>query len=446
MQPILVMGDGALANGVGDALAAAGRDVRRLRRWNDRQLRRELEGELGAVVVVSRDDIAVLRTALLVEYLSPGVRLIATIFDRTVADQVIAAIPNCEVLSMADAAVGAVLGPCIDARLAMLQREPSGNFVAVTAADEPQVEDLDHHPPPRHHRVLRRLTEQLRPYDQVSRVMLLSLLALFVLIMLEALIVSLHFRESFDTALYNATKVTATVGSSPVVDEGPAWLHVYAVVTIALALVLVAVFTAAVVRRFDSARLTGIVGRRTVPRYDHVVVVGLGQVGFRLCLELRRLNIPVIAVEHELDSPWVRIARQRKIPIVIARGGDRFVLEKLSLGRARALAAVTSDELVNVSVSVAALAVEPGLRTVLRAGSNEVTRETQALFPVGVAVDVERIAAVALAGAALGNDHVRGFAVGDETWLLQADGTVGRFPGTTHTGAATDGDASGVVA
>jgi len=429
MQSILVMGDGALANGVGDALLAAGREVRRLRRWNDRELRRELEGEVGAVVVVSRDDIAVLRTALLVEYLRPGVRLIATIFDRTVADQVIAAIPNCQVISMADAGVGAVLGPCVDARLAMLQREPGGNFVAVASGEEPRVVDLDHHPPPRHHRILRRLAEQLRPYDQVSRIMLLSLLALFSLILLEAVIVSLHFHEPFHTALYDATKVTATVGSSHAVDDGPAWLHVYAVVTIALALVLVAVFTASVVRRFESARLTGIVGARTVPRYDHVVVVGLGQVGFRLCLELRRLRIPVVAVEEDADSPWVRIARRRKIPIVIGRGGDRFVFERLSLGRARALAAVTSDELVNVNIAVTALAVEPGLRTVLRAGSNEVTRETQALFPVGVAVDVVRVAAVALAGAALGDDNVRGFAAGDATWLLQPDGSLERFPG-----------------
>ena len=433
MQSILVMGDGALADGVGDALDTAGRPVRRMRRWNDRELGRELAGSVGAVVVVSRDDIAVLRTALLVEYLSPGVRLIVTIFDRTVADQVIAAIPNCQVVSMADAAVGAVLGPCVDARLAMLQREPGGNFVAVAGpthpGEAPHVVDLDHRPPPRHHRMLRRLAEQLRPYDHVSRVMLGSLLSLFALVLLEALIVSLQFHERFDGALYNATKVTATVGSSPLVDRGPAWLHMYAVVTIAVALVLVAVFTASVVRRFESARLTGIVGPRTVPRFDHVVVVGLGQVGFRLCLELRRLNIPVIAVEHDIDSPWVRIARQRKIPIVVGRGADRFVLERLSLGRARALAAVTSDELVNVNVSVAALAVEPGLRTVLRAGSNEVTRETQALFPIGVAVDVVRIAAVALAGAALGDDFVRAFAVGDETWLLRADGTVGRFPG-----------------
>jgi voltage-gated potassium channel Kch len=432
MQSILVMGDGALANGVGDALVAAGRAVRRLRRWNDRELRRELEGDVGAVVVVSRDDIAVLRTALLVEYLRPGVRLTVTIFDRTVADQVIAAIPNCEVLSMADAALGAVLGPCVDARLVALQRERGGNVVAVAApgdGEEPRVVDVDHRPPPRHHRLLRRLAEQLRPYDHVSRVMLGSLVALFALVLVEAVIVALHFHEGFDMALYNATKVTATVGSSPVVDAGPAWLHVYAVVTIALALVLVAVFTASVVRRFESARLTGIVGARTVPRFDHVVVVGLGQVGFRLCLELRRLGIPVLAVEQDIDSPWVRIARRRKIPIVIGRGGDRFVLERLSLGGARALAAVTSDELVNVNVSVAALAVEPALRTVLRAGSNEVTRETQALFPIGVAVDVVRVAAVALAGAALGDDDVRAFGVGDATWLLEADGSLKRFPG-----------------
>jgi Trk K+ transport system NAD-binding subunit len=430
MQSILVMGDGALASGVAESLADAGRTVRRLRRWNDRELRRQLEDtDVGAVVVVSRDDIATLRTALLVEYQRPGVRLIVTIFDRTVAEQVMAAVPNCEVLSMADGALGAVLGPCVDARLAMLQREPGGNFVAVTVEDGvPRVTDVDHRPPPRHHRVLRRLAEQLRPHDQVGRVMLWSLVALVVLVFLEALIVSLHFHEAFDTALYNATKVTATVGSSPLVDHGPAWLHIYAVITIALAIVLVAVFTASVVRRFDSARLTGIIGQRTVPRFDHVIVVGLGQVGFRLALELRRLGIPVVVVEEDIDSPWVRIARQRKIPIVIGRGGDRFVLERLSLGRARALAAVTSDELANVAISVTALAVEPELRTVLRAGSNEVTRETQALFPVGLAVDVVRIASAALAGAALGDNHARGFCVGEETWLLQSDGTLGRFP------------------
>ncbi len=431
MQSILVMGDGALARGVVEALHGAGAGVRRLRRWNDRQLRRELDDpEVTAVVVVARDDVAVLRTALLVEYLRPGVRLIVTIFDRTVARQVIAAIPNCEVLSMADAAVGSILGPCVDPRLATLYRA-GDDLVAVEAPNggEPQRVELDHRAPARPHRLLRWLGEQLRPHDHVSRVMLASLLGLFVLVGAEAIVVGLHAHEGWTDALYSAMKATTTVGPNHAVDEGPWWLKLYATLTIAAALVLVAIFTATVVHRFMRPRLTGIVGRRTVPRSGHVVVVGLGQVGFRLCLELRALGIPVVAVERDVDAPYVHLAAQRKIPIVVGSGVDRYVLERLSLGRARALAAVTSDELVNVTVSVTALAVEPGLRTVLRAGSNEVTRETQALFPVGVAQDLQRVAASALAAAALAQEPVHAFAVGDATWVVdQGGGRLRRFP------------------
>jgi hypothetical protein len=404
--------------------------VRRLRRWNDRELKRELHDPgTEAVVVVARDDIAVLRTALLVEYLRPGVRLIVTIFDRTVARQVLRTIPNCEVLSMADAAVGSVLGPLVGERLVTLFRE-DGELVAVEAGEDgtPRVVAFDHTLPARPHRFRRWLGEQLRPYDHVSRVMLLSLLGLIAVVGLEALIVSLHAHENFGEALYGATKVTATVGPNSVVDHGPLWLKLYATATIAAAIILVAVFTATVVHRFMNPRLTGIFGRRTVPRSGHVVVVGLGQVGFRLCLELRALGIPVVAVERDESGPFVRLAAQRKIPVVIGNGVDRYVLERLSLSRARALAAVTSEELINVTVSVTALAVDPQLRTVLRSGSNEVTRETQALFPIGVAKDLVRVAATALAASALAQEHVHAFSVEDRTWVATEGAGLRTFP------------------
>jgi hypothetical protein len=330
---------------------------------------------------------------------------------------------------MADAVVGSILGPLVDQRLTTLYRD-GDELVAVEAGDDgvPRLFGLEHRLPARPHRFRRWLGEQLRPYDHVSRVMLLSLIALLALVSAEAAIVSLHGSESFGEALYGATKVTATVGPNSVVDHGPLWLKLYATATIAAAIVLVAVFTATVVHRFMNPRLTGIFGRRTVPRSGHVVVIGLGQVGFRLCLELRALGIPVVAVESEAASPFVRLASQRKIPVVIGNGVDRYVLERLSLSRARALAAVTSEELINVTVSVTALDVAPQLRTVLRSGSNEVTRETQALFPIGVATDLVRVAATALAAAALQQEPVHAFSVGDRTWLVAASGALRPFP------------------
>lgn len=391
--PMVLIGEGPLAEDVERTLIALGAPVRHLRRPGDRELRRALEQEPAVALVISRDDIAALHAALLIQYLRPGIRLIVTIFDRTVAGQVRRAIPTSHVLSMADASVGAVLGPCVDPALVSLHREraagtapggPPRHWIAVhDAPDGPRIAPFDHRPPSAARRLARRLSAQLRPYDRIARVLVLSLAGLLGLVAIETVLAVIVGHESFVTGIYGAAKTIVTVGPS---------------------------------------------ASRTVPRRDHVVVVGLGQVGFRLCLELRALGVDVVAVESNPQVRHVALARGLRVPVVIARGGDRLALERLSLPRARALAAVTSDEYANIAISVTALAVEPTLRTVLRAGTNDVTRETQALFPVGVPQDLQRIAAAALAATALGRKFVQAFEHGGVTYLHLPDGSVAPFP------------------
>ncbi len=438
----LLIGDGPLAAGVEQTLRDAGRSVRRLRRPVDRELRRALADEAtAAVTVIDRDDIAAMRTALLVEYLRPRIRLVVTIFDRTVAEQLIRAIPNCNVVSMADASAGAIVGPCVDRRLVALHRGDDGldGLIAVHgdpeiaeehAAEEtlPRVAPYPYRAPSAAVRALRWLGAQFRPPDRDAALLLWSLLGLVGLVVLETLLaLATSEHEPFVIAAYEATKAIAAVGPSGFFEHGETWARLYGIASMALGVVLTAVFTAALVNRVLSRRLTGIVGARTIPRSGHVVVAGLGQVGFRVCLELRAMGIPVVAVEQDPQAPNVALARGLKVPVVIGRGGDRYVLERLSLGRARALAAVTSDELVNVAISVAALAVQPGLPTVLRAGSNDVTRETAALFPIGVAQDLDRIAAAAIAATAIGHQLAHAFAHRGETWIETETG-LARFP------------------
>jgi len=433
----LVIGEGTLADGVQQALREAGQSVSWLRRPADRELRRALADErTQAAVVIDRDDIAALRTALLVEYLRPGIRLVVTIFDRTVAEQLIRTIPNCNVVSMADASAGAIVGPCVDAALVALHRADDGTLVAVHGVDEshargdeqPHVSPYAYHPPSAPLRAARRLRAQFRPPDRGSALLLWSLIGLVFLVVLEAVLaISTTHHEPAVTALYEATKAIAAVGPSAFFEHGSTWQKAYGIASMVLGVVLTAVFTAALVNRVLSRRLTGIFGSRTIPRAGHVVVVGLGQVGFRVCLELRALGIDVVAVEQDAHAPNVALARGLKVPVVIGRGGDRYVLERLSLSRARALAAVTSDELANISISVSALAVQPGLRTVLRAGSNEVTRETAALFPIGVAQDLDRVAAAALAATAIGHELAHAFVHGGRSYIETATG-IERFP------------------
>ncbi|MEV0702428.1 hypothetical protein AB0I53_31545 [Saccharopolyspora sp. NPDC050389] len=122
-RTLLVIGDDEdLGQSVADHAQRWGNHVDRLHRPDDDELRRRLPASVDGVAVVSRNDIVALRYALLVEHLAPGVRLVVTIFDRTVADELTRTVPNCTVLGMTDAIVPALLGTCVSPDLASLQR------------------------------------------------------------------------------------------------------------------------------------------------------------------------------------------------------------------------------------------------------------------------------------------------------------------------------------
>jgi len=144
--------------------------------------------------------------------------------------------------------------------------------------------------------------------------------------------------------------------------------------------------------------------------------------------------VPVVAVERDPDADNVARAKRYGIPVVIGGGGSRGVLSRLSLGRARALAAVTSDEIENISTAVAGLSVREDLPTVLRAGSGDVMDETRALFAIGVVRDVYLIGGTLLAAAALGSQATEAFVYGEEIYITRVDGAVEPF--TAHVRAA----------
>lgn len=426
---ILIVGRGPLADAVDAVLSADSRTTRRLGAPVDRDLRRALRADVDAVVVVARDDADALRAALLVEHVRPGVRLVVTVFDRTVAAQMRAAIPDCSVMSMADVTAGALLGPCFGDELLAVTRHFGAPTGIERTADGPRQRTLEALRPRPLRRLLLALRSQLRPHDRPSRLLVASFVAIAGLVTTEALLVGLTHHEPAGAALYAALKVATTVGPSPAIDHSPGWLQLYGSISMALALGLAAVFTAALTSRLLRRRTTSIVGRRTVPRLDHVVVVGLGQVGFRVCRELQALGVAVVAVESDPGSRLIRAAGRVGIPVVVADGRDRATLEALSLHRARALIAVSSDEVTNIAVSLTALAVAPRLRTVLRAGGNDVTRETQALFPVGAALDLPGIAGAALASTALGRRVAVAFAVDGQAFVQLDDGGISAAAG-----------------
>jgi len=424
---VLLIGNDELTDVTNRALSNAGAVVTNLRSQSDPAIRTALGRPVDTVVVISKDDHISLRNALVVEGIRPGIPLVVTVFDHDVASKLEASVRNVRVMSMADIVVPALAAACLGDRLLSVHRTPDGLQAVEVGDDGPRVVALDLPVRGRRARLAAALRAVLRPHELSARILLGGTLGFALVLMLDAIVTMLALHESVIEAIYAATKTIVTVGPNAHVDDGPSWFKLFAAAMMITALAFTALLTAGVINRLLDRRLVAIAGRRCMPRSDHVVVVGLGQVGLRLCLLLRELRIPVLAIEVNADSDYVRRAKDCGIPVVIGRGGSGFILRRVSLGRARALAAVTSDEIENISIVVAAHGEREELRTLLRAGRGEVLNETRALLKLGIVRDVYRIGGTLLAAVALGSDASEAFLHDRIVYLVMADGRVEPF-------------------
>lgn len=424
-QPtVAVVGNGDLSDETAGALEAAGAGVVRLREPDEDDVREALGGEeIHSVAVVARSDAIVLRLALMVRAVSADVPLLLTIFDPTMAAHVTREVQGTRVTSLADIVAPSLAGPCIDERYLAADVEDERPVALVEAADGVREEPIAS---PRPHRVAALARALFTPYDKSAGLLLFGAIGLVAVFALEAVTAALVLDQAAVDAIYGSAKTLVTVDPNPAVAKGPGWYKLFTSATMLVALVFAAGFTAGLVNRVIERRLTGLVGRRAVPRRDHVVVVGLGQVGLRLCLLLRACGIPVVAVERDEDGENVGLAKELCLPVVVGRGADPSLMRRLSLSRARAVAAVTSNDLENISVAMTARGLADELRVVLRVGDGAVANETRSLLGLGVVRDVHRIAAALIAAMAMGGEAESVVCIGEDTHLRHPDGSLER--------------------
>ncbi len=424
---VLLIGAGPLADATKRALEAGGAAVRRLEEPSDPEIREALDDRIDRVVVISRYDHVSLRLALVVAHVRPGTPSLVTIFDRDVARQLQDAVDNVRVLSMADLVAASFAGPLLDPDVLSVTLGEGGMIGIKASGDAPEKVARTWSTPGRLRRLLAVFDSIVRPFDTSARILVAGLAGFLAVLVLETLVTTVFEHRSLVDSFYYVAKVAVTVGPSPAADTGEAWFKVFSAVTMLLTLGFAAVLTAGIVNRLLDQRLTGIVGRAAVPHRDHVIVVGLGQVGFRLAMLLRDLGVPVVVVERNKEAKNVTRAKDVHLPVVIGSGGSQRLLRRLSIDSCRALAAVTSDEVENIAIAVAGRGLNEELSIALRAGDGDATSETASLFKIGIIRDVYRIAGTALAATALGYDTHAAFPHEGTMYLIVDDGKIVQF-------------------
>jgi voltage-gated potassium channel Kch len=367
---VLVLGDsGGLAAALILRLSQTGMRVQAASSLSDSETSALLvQQSWRAVCVVTRDDVLALRLTLLSAHLRPDLPLWVTMFDRTVTRELRHVVPAVHVLSPSELVAGDLAEQCAAATGAAHARGRGG----------------------------------IRLVDDALRLLVRAGVGLLLALLFEGAITMIALHEGVIDALYFSTRSVATVAGTPGAALAPGWFKALSALDTLAALLLVAVFTAALVRRLSRPRLTTLAGRRAAPARGHVLLIGFGQVGFRLAQELRRRGISVLGVERDPDAPCVRLARAAGIPVAIGRGDDRETLERLGIRRCAAVAAATSTDLVNVAVGLAASDLAPGTPLVLRLGDGDVAAETDSLLHLGRICDAHKIAAETLLEGLIG--------------------------------------------
>lgn len=98
----------------------------------------------------------------------------------------------------------------------------------------------------------------------------------------------------------------------------------------------------------------------------HVVVCGLGHVGYRVVEELRLLGEDIIAVELREDGSFAPEVRAMGISVHIADARRDDILELVGVARAKAVVCATSNDLANLEIALDSKKLNGDVRVVLR--------------------------------------------------------------------------------
>ncbi|MGK4584124.1 NAD-binding protein [Kitasatospora sp. HPMI-4] len=188
-----------------------------------------------------------------------------------------------------------------------------------------------------------------------------------------------------------------------VVVPGALWQRAAQVVVTFCGITFVPVLTAMVVDALST-------GRRGLPRApgagirDHVIVVGLGNVGTRVATLVREAGVPVVCVERDPQARGIAAARALGIPVVVGDGSLENQLLRARVRYSRAVVAVTSDDATNLEAALEARAARREVRIVVRLFDDDFAQHVYATLGNVASRSVSYLSAPAFAASLMGRD------------------------------------------
>jgi Trk K+ transport system NAD-binding subunit len=221
-------------------------------------------------------------------------------------------------------------------------------------------------------------------------------------------------QRSVADSLFRAVGLIATAGTLPLAEEQRAGLKIFVAVLRIIGAALTAAFTAIFTNYLLRARLRGALEVRRIPDAGHVVICGLGNVGFRILEEMAGYGERVVALEVAHDNRFVTTARRLGVAVIHGDATVREVLRQANAGTARAVIAVTHNDLINLEIALLVRELNPTQRVVLHLSEANLAQTLREAANIRLAFSVAVLAAPAFVAALFGDRVLNVFFVGDQ--------------------------------
>jgi Trk K+ transport system NAD-binding subunit len=253
-------------------------------------------------------------------------------------------------------------------------------------------------------------------WNEVPRALRVAMIGLSLVVVISVGVFRAALGLPLVDALYFVVTTITTVGYGDIhLMNAPAALKLYGVFVMlsggAILAVTVGITTDFILR----TRLRDVMAHGAAHYRGHVIVAGLGNIGFRLVRDLVQAGESVVAIEHRTDAPQLQAARELA-SVVLGDAKNEETLRKAGVLGAKAIIAATDNDLSNLSTALAATRLQPACRTVVRLFNSELADKMQHGLALDAVLSVSGAAAPTFVGAALGPDAIHGFLL--DKWLI----------------------------
>lgn len=241
--------------------------------------------------------------------------------------------------------------------------------------------------------------------------------ALSLVLVLAVVVFAVALRLPPIDALYFVVTTATTTGYGDIsLRSAPVWLKLFGCAVMLSGGALLAVLFSHLAAVATAERLDVQMGRRARRLSRHVVVAGLGNVGYRVARLLCDLGVATAVVETAPDARFVETVRERA---VVLSGDARLPeeLQRAGIEAAVAFLACTNDDLANIQACLHARRLNPTIRTVARIFDDQLAERLTGVFQIDAAISSGKVTAGAFVSAATDERVLRQFAVGEKEYV-----------------------------